>query len=262
MTDAARTAPVLVLGGTGKSGRRVAERLSARGAPIRIGSRVGEPPFDWEDRATWAGALCGVGSVYVSYHSDLASPGAADTVGALSELAVANGVRRLVLLSRRGVPEAERAENAVRASGAEVTILRSSRLSQSFSEGCLREPVLRGEVAVPLGEVPEPFVDANDIADVAVAALTQEHHGGELYELTGPRLLTYAEALGEIAEVLGREIRSLPVAAADRPTALAHLTDGVERALGRQPLDFADFTRRTAAIGAWNAPVGGHTGSD
>ena len=51
---------ILVLGGTGKTGRRVAQRLEARGVPVRIGSRSAEPPFDWEDRSTWAPALEGM----------------------------------------------------------------------------------------------------------------------------------------------------------------------------------------------------------
>src|ERR687895_1316031 len=108
------TNPTLVLGGTGKTGRRVVERLEARGLPVRVGSRSGEPPFDWEDRSTWAPALDGVGSVYLSYYPDLAVPGAAEAAGAFAELAVRSGARRLALLSGRGEPGAERAEQAVR----------------------------------------------------------------------------------------------------------------------------------------------------
>jgi uncharacterized protein YbjT (DUF2867 family) len=67
-------ATTLVLGGTGKLGRRVARRLRAPGLPVRIGSRSGEPPFDWDDHGTWAPALWGVTAVYLTYHPDLASP--------------------------------------------------------------------------------------------------------------------------------------------------------------------------------------------
>jgi uncharacterized protein YbjT (DUF2867 family) len=271
--------PTLVLGGTGKTGRRVAERLEARGLPVRIGSRSGEPPFDWEDRSTWATALKGMGSVYVAYYPDLAVPGAAETVGSFAELAVRSGVPRLVLLAGRGEPEAEEAEQAVRDTGAELTILRSTWFAQNFSEDFWRDYVLSGEVALPAGETPEPFVDVDDVADVAVAALTEDGHVGQLYELTGPRLLTFAEAVDEISRAVGRKISYVPVSIEEVVAAAyedvpgevielltylfgeildgrnAHVTDGVQRALGRQPRDFADYARDAAASGVWNAPV-------
>ena len=147
-----RTKPPLILGGTGKTGRRIVERLKARHLPVRLGSRAGEPTFDWEDRATWAPALRGVGSVYVSYYPDLAVPGAVETVGSFAELAVSSGVPRLVLVSGRGEPEAEAAEQALRDSGADLTILRSAWFSQNFSENYFLDLVLDGEVALPAGE--------------------------------------------------------------------------------------------------------------
>ena len=269
--------PTLVLGGTGKTGRRVAERLAARGLPVRIGSRFGEPPFDWEDRSTWAPALDGVGAAYISYYPDVAVPGAAETVGSFAELAVRTGVPRLVLLSGRGEPESERAEQAVRDAGAQLTIVRSTWFAQNFSEGAFLDLVLAGEVTLPAGDTPEPFVDIDDIADVAVAALTEEGHEGELYELTGPRLLTFEQAVDEIARAASREIRYVPVAMAEFESLLtdqevpadvvwlltylfgevldgrnAHVVDGVQRALGRGPRDFSEFARDAAATGAWN----------
>jgi len=274
--NAQETKTTLVLGGTGKTGRRVVERLTARGIPVRGGSRSGEPPFDWEDRITWAPALRDVESVYVSYFPDLAVPGAVATVRSFAELAVESGIRRLVLLSGRGEEEAQRAELAVQQAGAEWTIVRCSWFSQNFSESHLAEPVRAGEVALPAGDVPEPFVDADDIADVAVAALTQEGHAGRLYELTGPRLLTFADAVAEIARASGHEIRFVPITIEQYAGALAEdglpddavaliaylftevldgrnarLADGVQLALGRPPRDFADYARRTAASGVW-----------
>jgi uncharacterized protein YbjT (DUF2867 family) len=268
---------VLVLGGTGKTGRRILERLTARGVPTRVGTRSGEPPFDWDDRTTWFAAVEGVTAAYISYYPDLALPGAADTVGALARLAVDTGVRRLVLLSGRGEEEAERAEQLVRDSGAEVTILRSTWFSQNFDESYFLDGVRSGVLALPAGDTPEPFVDADDIADIAVAAFTEPGHEGKLYELTGPRLLTFAEAVQEIAAATGREIRYQPVSIEEFTAALAeqdvpdqiisllaflftevldgrnaHLTDGVQQALGRPPRDFADYARRTAATGVWN----------
>jgi uncharacterized protein YbjT (DUF2867 family) len=269
----------LVIGGTGKTGRRVAERLTTRGRPIRIGSRSGEPPFDWEDQATWAPALRGVSAAYVSYYPDLAVPGAPEVIGSLAAVAMDNGVRRLVLLSGRGEEEAQRAERVLQASGADWTIIRCSWFNQNFSEDYLLEPVRGGEVVLPVGDVPEPFVDADDIADVAVAALTEEGHSGQLYELTGPRLLTFAQAIEEIAKATGRDIRVVPASMEEYKSALAeadvpaefvwlitylftevldgrnaHLADGVRRALGRAPRDFTDYARDTAATGIWADP--------
>ena len=276
----AQTEPVLVLGATGKTGRRVAERLEARGVPFRAGSRSAEPAFDWEDRSSWAPVLDGVESVYISYYPDLAVPGASETVGAFAEQAVQSGANRLVLLSGRGEPEAEAAERAVRRAGAESTILRSTWFAQNFSEDYMLDHVLSGEVALPAGETPEPFVDAEDIADVAVAALTEDGHAGEVYELTGPRLLTFAEAVSEIAWASGREVRYVPISIEESAAAAAeqgvpgeviellsylfaevldgrntHLADGVERALGRAPRDFSEYARDAAATGVWSAPA-------
>jgi uncharacterized protein YbjT (DUF2867 family) len=277
MTHITDTQETLVLGGTGKTGRRVVQRLRARGVPTRIGSRSGEPRFDWEDRSTWAPVLEGVRSAFVSYYPDLALPGAVETVGSFAELAVESGVPRLVLLAGRGEPEAEQAEHAVRESGADLTIVRSTWFAQNFSEDYWVEGIRGGELALPAGDVPEPFVDADDIADVAVAALTDDRHIGELYELTGPRLLSFADAVDEIAEAVGRDIHYVPIslddfaaaaAAQDAPAEIielltrlfgevldgrnAHLTDGVQRALGREPRDFSEYARDAAATGVWN----------
>lgn len=275
------TKSTLVLGGTGKTGRRVAQRLAASGLPVRVGSRSGEPPFDWEDQATWAAALRDVESAYVSYYPDLAVPGAVATIRSFAELAVENGVRRLVLLAGRGEEGAELSELEVRNSGADWTIVRASWFSQNFSENYLLEPLLSGEVALPAGNVGEPFIDADDIADVAVAALTEDGHSGQIYELTGPRLLTFAEAVGEIARATGREIRFVPVSIEEYAAMLAefdipaefvslltylftevldgrnaHVTDGVRRALGREPRDFSDYARDAAASGVWTVGAG------
>jgi uncharacterized protein YbjT (DUF2867 family) len=269
--------PILVLGGTGKTGRRVAAQLQGRGRSVRIGSRSGWPPFDWGDRATWLPALRGVEAAYLSYYPDVAVPGAADTVGALARLATDSGVERLVLLSGRGESEAARTEQAVQAAGASWTVVRCSWFNQNFSESYLLEPVLRGQVALPVDTVPEPFVDVEDVADVAVAALTGEGHADRIYELTGPRLLRFGEAVDEIAAAAGRPVRFVPVTLEQYASALAdegvpkdivdilrhlftevldgrnaHLADGVQRALGRRPRDFRDFAERTAVSGVWD----------
>ncbi|WP_433174979.1 NmrA family transcriptional regulator [Actinoallomurus sp. CA-150999] len=268
---------ILVLGGTGKTGRRVAERLKARGLPVRVGSRSGSPPFDWTDPGTWEPALDGAAAAYLSYQPDLAVPGAVDAIRGLTETALAGGTRRLVLLSGRGEEEAQACEKVLADAGAEWTVLRCAWFAQNFSEGELTDPVREGEVVLPADDVGEPFVDVDDIADVAVAALTEDGHTGQIYELTGPRLLTFADAVTEIAKATGRDISYLSVApdafaaglraqgvpaeVVDLLTYLfttlfdgrnAHLGDGVQRALGRPPADFRDFARRTAATGIWN----------
>jgi uncharacterized protein YbjT (DUF2867 family) len=267
----------LVIGGTGKTGRRVVQRLRERGLPVRSASRASEPPFDWEDPATWGPALRGASSAYVSFFPDLAVPGAPEAIAALARQALGLGVRRLVLLSGRGEVDAQRAEQALQASGADWTIVRCSWFDQNFSEGYLLEPVLAGEVALPVGDVPEPFVDADDVADVAVAALTEDGHAGQVYELTGPRLLTFAEAVEGIGRAIGRDLRFIPVAIDDYEAGLAAhgvpadvagllrylftevldgrnaaLADGVQRALGREPRDFAAYARDAAATGVWD----------
>jgi uncharacterized protein YbjT (DUF2867 family) len=264
--------PTLVLGGTGTTGRRVAQRLRDRGVPVRIGSRSARTPFDWTDPATWPAVVDGVRSVYLSFQPDLAFPGAAATVAAFSELAVAAGTRRLVLLSGRGEAGARAAEQAVLGVGVDATVVRCAWFDQNFSESFLREPVLHGELVLPTGDAAEPFVDADDIADVAVAALTDPRHAGQVYELTGPRLLTFHDAAAELSTATGRTVTHVPVTTEaftallrelDLPVEFAdlfagvldgrnaHLSDGVARALGREPRDFADFARDAAATGVW-----------
>ena len=266
----------LVISGTGKTGRRIVQRLRERGLPVRSASRAGATPFDWEDPATWGPVLRGASSAYVSFFPDLAVPGAPEAIAALSRQALGLGVRRLVLLSGRGEVEAQRAEQALQASGADWTVVRCSWFDQNFSEGYLLHPVLAGEVALPVGDVPEPFVDVDDVADVAVAALTEDGHAGQVYELTGPRSLTFGEAVEEIGRATGRNLRFTPVAIDDYEAGLAahgvpadvagllrYLftevldgrnatpADGVQRALGRQPRDFTVYARDAAAAGAW-----------
>jgi uncharacterized protein YbjT (DUF2867 family) len=268
--------PTLVLGGTGKTGRRIVDRLQKLDLPVRVGSRSAHPPFDWEDRSTWRPALDGITQAYVSYYPDICVPGALEIVQAFFQEALSAGVTKLVLLSGRGEVEAERAENALQATNADWTILRCSFFNQNFSENFFLDPILAGEVALPIGSVAEPFVDAEDIADVAVAALTQTGHSRKLYELTGPRALTFEQAVAEISDVTKRPIRYSTVSADEYATGMRRAqvpeevialvlylfgtvldgrntptVDGVLQALGRQGRDFSDYVRRTAATGVW-----------
>lgn len=267
---------ILVLGGTGKTGRRIAQQLTAKGWPVQIGSRSAHPAFDWDDQSTWLAALDGIDAVYLSYHPDIAVPGAIDIIRVFITAAKKSGVKKIVLLSGRGEQEAQACEELVQQSGLAWTILRCAWFSQNFSEGAFLDPVLAGHVALPAGDVKEPFVDVDDIADVAVAALTAPGHDGQLYELTGPRLMTFAEAVGEISKAAGKQIQYQAITIEEYKDMLNEygipgefiwlvsylftevldgrnekLTDGVQRALGRAPRDFAAYARQTAETGVW-----------
>ncbi|MEO0989616.1 MAG: NmrA family NAD(P)-binding protein [Pseudomonadota bacterium] len=267
---------ILVIGATGKTGHRVVRRLEDMNVPVRKGTRRAPIPFDWEAPDTWAPALDGVSRAYVTYFPDLAFPGAVEKVEALGKVAKAAGTERLVLLSGRGEHHARLGEEAIQASGVGFTLIRSAWFAQNFSEGYLRDPILGGVLPMPGGAVKEPIIDIDDIADVAVAALTEDRHGGELYEVTGPELLSFAEMADALAKATGRGIRYQPISfedfhagvaaagdtfVADVFTAIAretldgrnaHLNDGVQRALGRAPRSFADFAQAAAAAGAWS----------
>lgn len=272
-----KTGITLVLGGTGKIGRRVAARLEQRGVSARIASRSASPSFDWNDPDTWDAALQGVVAAYISYAPDLAIPGAAGAIRAFAGRAAEQGVRRLVLLSGRGEAEAERCERVVQDAGVAWTVVRASWFDQNFSEGEFLGMVLDGAITLPAADVPEPFVDADDIADVAVAALTEDGHAGEIYEVTGPRLLTFGEAATEISRAAGREVRFIRIPKEDFAASIAesgapedyawllnylfetaldgrnaYLADGVQRVLGREPTDFSDYARRVALTGLWD----------
>ncbi|MGP3976928.1 NmrA family transcriptional regulator [Streptomyces sp. 8N114] len=269
-------APVLVLCGTGKNGSRVVERLRERGHPVRVGSRSGQPPFDWESPATWDAALEGVGAVFIVCQPDVGAPGTADAVRAFGKRAARAGVRRLVLLSARGEDLALPTEQAVREAGTEWTILRTSWFFQNFSEGVFLPYVMAGELPFPAGDVREPFIDADDIAQVAVTALTEEGQHGRVHDLTGPRLLSFGEAVAELAAAGGPTVRYVPVPPEEyaewlagqglEPELVAFLSelftqlmdgrnavvsDGVREVLGRPARDFGDLAREAAAKGAW-----------
>ncbi len=278
MINTATTRPnntILVIGSTGKTGSRVVQRLEVGGVPVRHGSRSAPIPFDWENPQTWAPALTGVDKVYLTYYPDLAVPGSVDAVREITERAKQAGARRLVLLSGRGEEEAEHAEDVVKASGLEWTIVRAAFFSQNFSEGAWIDDVIAGTVALPVGDVVEPLIDTDDIADVAVAALTDDRHIGQTYEMTGPRLLSLADAVDEIAQATGRDVTFMSVSMDEYVATLKEaglpddfiwllqylftevlgrhprLGDGVQRALGREPKDFADYARDAAATGVW-----------
>ena len=272
------TDPILVLSGTGKTGRRIVDRLRSAGHEVRPASRRSTPRFDWDDRSTWSGVLEGISTVY------LALPLTPAPVAEFVDHAVASGVRRLVALSGRGADhwqsgfgeEMLELEHAVRAAGVQWSIVRASNFAQNFDEDVFYDLVLAGELALPVGGVPEPFIDVEDVADVAVALLTDDDWVGQVVEVTGPESLSWAEAVATIARSSGRDVRFTDISPEEytrvlrsqglpadeayaletmfaeiRRGLLAEPTDGVHRVLGRQPRTFADYAARTAAAGAW-----------
>ena len=271
---------VLVTGGTGMTGRRITRLLAQRGVDHRIGSRSGHseshtPRFDWHSPGTWDGVLEGVDAVYLCYHPDLAFPGAAETVAAFAGRAAEHGVRRMALLSGRGEVRAEHAEREVRAVFPKPTVLRCAFFAQNFSEGFFVPAVRSGTLALPVADVPEPFVDLDDVAEAAVRALTEEGHAGELYEMTGPRAVSFAEAGRALEKAVGHPVEYRRVnpeefvaglvsqgAPEELGRGLVALfeevldgrnvepADGVRRALGRPARGFEEYVAKLSAAGA------------
>ncbi|WAP56136.1 NAD(P)H-binding protein [Streptomyces sp. S465] len=270
----------LVLGATGNTGRRVAARLRLRGTHVRVASRSSQTPFDWFHPAHWDQVLQGVTTVYV------VPPTVPGPVHEFVARAEAADVRRLVLLSGHGADDwgdsafgldMRSAEDAVRSSTLEWTVLRAANFAQNFDGHPFHAPLAAGELALPAGAVPEPFIDLEDVADVAAAVLAEPgRHAGRVYELTGPRGLTWAEAVELISRASGLPIAYRQISPAEYTAALvqegwredeAHLlaemfvllergvtawtTDDVVTVLGRAPRTFEDFVLRAAAAGAW-----------
>lgn len=269
---------IVIIGGLGKTGGRVAARLEARGRAARSASRSTQPAFDWTDRSGWVAAFAGAKAAYVTYQPDLMVPGAADDIEALAAAARQNGVEHIVLLSGRGEEGALVSEERLKASGVAYTVLRASWFNQNFSEGAFLDGILAGELALPVDAVREPFVDLDDVADAAVEVLLNPAHRNKIYELTGPQLLTFRDAVADVAAAAGREIAYVPVP-------LAAFVDGMRQAgtpddvlwlmgelftstldgrnesirrdledlIGRPAKPFASFARETASHGIWSA---------
>jgi uncharacterized protein YbjT (DUF2867 family) len=271
----------LVLGATGKTGRRIVPRLRLHGAPVRAASRSSETPFDWSHPGSWDAALRGTAAVYV------VAPRVPGPVHEFVARAEEAGVQRLVLLSGRGADtwgdstfglDMRSAEGAVRGSSLEWTILRPSNFDQNFDEDVFHAPLVDGELMLPAGAVPEPFIDVDDVADAATKVLTEPgRHAGQIYELTGPRAITFAEAVELVSRAAGRPITYKQISATEytanlvddglsedeaRHVAemfvlmerglLATTTDGVVTVLGRAPRTFEDYVVRVAGAGAWH----------
>jgi len=273
-----KNSPVVIIGNTGKTGSRVQQRLESMNINTRGVSRSSTPVFDWEQPDTWHEALAGAQALYVSYQPDLAVPNAAKDIQALTEVAKAAGTKHVVLLSGRGEPGAQRAEKILELSGLDWNVVRASWFMQNFSESFMREGIVSGTLALPADHVLEPFVDADDIADVAVAMLTKPELRNRVAEVTGPRAITFAEGVDIIAKATNTCIDYQPLTIDQFIDALKQestpddilwlmrelftnvldgrntpITTGVSDVLGRPATSFRDYARRAARIGAWGA---------
>lgn len=269
---------ILVLGSNGKTGRRVAERLEKiENVEIRLGSRNEKIPFDWEKPETWEKVLQDINAVYITFQPDLAIPSAADSIQNFTLLATKTGIQKIVLLSGRGEKEAQVCEEIVKTNAKNWTIVRASWFNQNFSESIFLDPVLSGIVALPRAEALEPFVDADDIADVVTASLLDEKHNGQTYELTGPRLLTFEQIVNEIANASDRNITFQALSLSEYVQMLreyqipedfiwlvnylfeqvldgrnSSITSDIEKVLGRKAKDFSAYAKETAETGIWD----------
>lgn len=269
---------ILVIGGTGKTGRKVASKLTIAGHNVRIGSRSSSPSFDWENPETWSESMQGMDKVYITFQPDLAVPGALEAIEELTKQAKRCNVKKLVLLSGKGEREAELCEQVVIHSGLDYTIVRASWFNQNFSESFFLEPILEGFVALPQAEAKVPYVDTDDIADVVVEALLSDEHNGNIYQLTGPRLLTFKDVIQEISEATQRDIAFTPITLAAYTNAMkqqgvpsdfiwlveylfsevlvnpsnSEITNDIQKVLNRTPKDFSDYVKETVATGVWN----------
>ncbi|WP_425237750.1 NmrA family NAD(P)-binding protein [Ulvibacterium sp.] len=269
---------ILVIGGTGKTGRRVVEGLKQQGHHVRVASRNNTPAFDWDDHSTYAQALKGMDRAYIVYYPDLAVPGAREAIGAVTEAALKEGLEKVVLLSGKGETEAEACEEIVANSGLNYTLVRASWFNQNFSEGAFLDTVLAGHVALPMPEAEIPFVDTDDIAEVVTQVLVDDSYNGKTITVTGPRKMTFKEVVETIAEGVGREIHYQPISleefkagmkAAGLPDSYVWLfgylfkevlgnpenqdiSHDVERVLGRKATDFKSYVEKTVKSGVWN----------
>lgn len=268
---------IVVLGANGKTGRKVADILESRGENVVRGSRQASPPFDWHQPEQWTEVLRGAERMYITYQPDLAVPGALEAIEKLVEVAKNEGLQKLVLLSGKGEKEAELCEQVIINSGIDYTIVRASWFNQNFSESFFLPAILSGDVALPMAQAKVPYVDTDDIAAVVAKVLLDAEHNGQIYELTGPRLLNFQQVMEEIAVASGRSISFTPISLPAYISMLedlrvekdfiwliqylftevllepknAVLSADIRKLLGRSPKDFRQFAREQAALGTW-----------
>jgi len=272
---------ILVIGGTGKTGRRVVNNLTQQGHNVRIGTRSQSPAFDWENPSTFSQTLKGMDRAYIVYYPDLAVPGSKEAITALTEAALKEGLEKVVLLSGKGETEAEACEEIVANSGLNYTLVRASWFNQNFSEGAFLEFVLNGTVALPMPEAEIPFVDADDIADVVSKVLVDDSYNGQTITVTGPEKLRFRELVEKMAQGIGRDIRYIPITIEEFKEGMKtaglpdfyvwlfgylfqevlgnpenqEISHDVEKVLGRIATSFDEYVAKTVDTGIWNQNV-------
>ncbi len=269
---------ILVIGSSGKTGKRVFSRLRQLNIDAVPASRSSAVPFDWYDQSTWEKALHNIDKAYITFQPDLAIPEALNIVTAFVKLAVKSGLKKLVLLSGRGEVEAQACENVIIASGLDYTILRCSFFMQNFSEGIWLDAITSGEFVIPGVTAKEPFVDVDDIAEVAVKSLLEDKHNGKVYELTGPELLSFGDAVSKISSGSGQEVKFAEVELSEYSAMLrsdqvpeevislisylfSQVLDGrnesvqgaIPTVLGRPATSFQQYVAKTVSRGIWKA---------
>jgi len=266
----------LIIGENGKTGRRVNRLLVREGHQTRAVSRSSASAFDWEKPDAWLEVMQGCHSAYVCYQPDLAVPGAKDAISEFIRLAKIAGIEHIVLLSGRGEEGAQQAEQLVINSGLRWNIVRASWFAQNFSEGFLIEGILQGQIALPAGDVREPFIDVDDIAEVVVACLTNSDLSNRLFEVTGPEAISFRECVEIISQSIKRKVSFVDLSSEEFVEGLrqqgmprdllwlmnelfsvvmdgrnSQVTNGVEQALGRPARSFRRYALKTAATPAW-----------
>ena len=281
-----RSENILVIGGTGKTGRRVVKKLNRLGHNVRIGTRNNTPAFDWDDPETYTQALKGMDKAYIVYYPDLAVPGSKEAITALTEAARKEGLDKVVLLSGKGEKEAEACEEIVANSGLNYTLVRASWFNQNFSEGAFLDFVLNGVVALPMPEAEIPFVDADDIAEVVTKVLLDGSYNGQTITVTGPRKMTFEEVVKTIAKEVGRDIQYVPISIEEFAEGMKEVglpdsyiwlfsylfeevlgnpenqevSHDVEKVLGRKATDFEAYVEKVTKTNIWNQSVSQHAG--
>ncbi len=269
---------ILIIGGTGKTGRRVVEQLKKKDIQPRIGPRQATPSFDWDDKNTWIESLKGIEKMHITYYPDLAVPGAKEAIESLTYLAKELGVKKIVLLSGKGEVEAEACEAIVKNSGVDYTIVRASWFNQNWSESFFLDPILSGEVALPMSNVLIPFVDANDIAEVAATVLLDNDYNGKTIEVTGPELITFKDIIHTISTVTNRNLTFHEITLEQYIEGMRQMqlpedviwlieylfsnvltnpnnqkiSNDIEQVLGRKARTFLEYAKETAKTEVWS----------